>query len=146
LVVRRWVALVLAAASATDCGATGTESNSSDPHPPRTDDERFLAARYGSFVRALERNDADGICRPLAPRLAESYKCGASSELRIPRELRGIEVPLTEVFAAADPSVPEVIQISARSRRRDGGSLILFFGRRGSNEWRVTKTIIGSYG
>jgi hypothetical protein len=66
--------------------------------------------------------------------------------LRIPRELRGIEVPLTEVFAVADPSVPEVIQISARSRRRDGESLMLFFRRHGSNEWRVTKTIIGSYG
>jgi hypothetical protein len=71
----------------------------SDRHPPRTDDERFLAARYGAFVRALERNDADGICRPLAPRLAESYKCGARSGLRIPPELRGIEVPLTEVFS-----------------------------------------------
>jgi hypothetical protein len=146
LLVRQWFVLVLAAGSAAGCGAAGPETNGSDPHPPRTDDERLLAARYRSFVRALERNDAHGICRPLAPRLAESYKCGASSEPRIPRALRGIEVPLTEVFAAADPSVPEVIQISSRSRRRDGGSLILFFRRRGSNEWRVTKTIIGSYG
>jgi hypothetical protein len=145
VVLRRSFLVVLAAASATGCGATGAES-SSDPHPPRTDDERFLAARYRAFVRALERNDANGICRPLAPRLAESYRCGARSGVRIPRELRGIEVPLTEIFAAADPSVPDVIQMSARSRRRDGGSLILFFQQRGSNEWRVTKTIIGSYG
>jgi hypothetical protein len=65
---------------------------------------------------------------------------------RIPRELRGIEVALTEVFAPADPSVPQVIQISSRSRRRDGASVILFFRRHRSNEWRVTKTIIGSYG
>jgi hypothetical protein len=144
LVVRRSFLLVLAAASAAGCGATGADS--SDPHPPRTDDERLLAARYGAFVRALERDDAAGICRPLGPRLVESYRCGARSGVRIPRELRGIEVPLTEVFAVADPSVPEVIQISARSRRRDGGSLILFFRRYGSGDWRVTKTIIGSYG
>jgi hypothetical protein len=142
--VRRWLLLVFAAASATGCGATGAES--SDPHPPRTDDERLLAARYRAFVRALDRNDAKGICRPLAARVAESYRCGARSGPRIPRELRGIEVPLTEVFAAADPSVPQVIQISSRSRRRDGASVILFFRRHRSNEWRVTKTIIGSYG
>jgi hypothetical protein len=146
MVLRRWIAVSLAAASATSCGASGTGSDSAGPHPPRSEDERFVAARYGEWVRALERKNAEGICRYLEPRLTESFGCGAGSHLRIPRELRGIEVPMVEVFAARDPSVPEEIQISSRTTSKDGWSLILFFRRHGSNEWRIKQTMIGGYG
>jgi len=146
VIARRWFLLALVAASATGCGAAGAEPTSSDPHEPRSDDERFLAARYREFVRALERHDSDGVCRYLDRRLAESYGCGAGSRLSIPRELQRIEVPMTDVFAAADPAVPDEIQISARSRRSDGGRLILFFRRSRADEWRINQTMIGWYG
>ena len=146
MILRRWIVLTLAAAPALSCGASGTQADSSDPHPPRSEDERFVAARYGGFVRALERKNADGICRYLEPRLMASYGCGARSHLRIPRELRRIEVRMADVFAARDPSVPEEIQISSRTTRKDGLSLILFFRQRGSDEWRISRAIIGGYG
>jgi hypothetical protein len=144
MVLRRLIVLALAGAAAAGCGASGTEVDPADPHPPRSDDERLLAMRYGEFVRALERKDADRICRFLEPRLVESYGCG--SGLRIPRRLRRIEVPMAKVFAAADPSVPDVIQISSRTTRADGMSLIVFFRRRDAEEWRVSRTMIGGYG
>ena len=54
-------------------------------------------------------------------------------------------MPLTEVFAVRDPGVPLEIQISARSRRADGGRLILFF-RRSGDDWRIKETMVGFYG
>jgi hypothetical protein len=146
MVLRRWIIVALAAVSATGCGESGPESTAADPHPPRSEDERFVAARYGEFVRALERKNAEGICRYLEPRLAESYGCGEGPRLRIPHELRRIEVPMTGVFAVRDPSVPDEIQISSPTTRKDGLSLIVFFRRNDSNEWRIKQTMVGGYG
>jgi hypothetical protein len=53
---------------------------------------------------------------------------------------------MADVFAVRDPSVPDEIQISSRTTRKDGFSLILFFRRLGSNEWRIRRTMIGGYG
>jgi len=146
MILRGWIVLTLVAASATSCGASGTQSDGSDPHPPRSEDERFVAARYGEFVRAVERKDAEGICRYLEPRLAESYRCDGRSHLRIPRAFRRINVPMADVAAVRDPSVPDEIQISSRSTRKDRLRLILFFRQRGSQEWRIRRAILGAYG
>jgi hypothetical protein len=140
---RRWLPLLLAVAAVSACGATGAEPDDG-PHVPRSEDERLLEARYREFVRALERKDTDGICEQLDDRLAESYGCAA--RFRLPRELRRLEVRLTDVFAAVDPSVPDEIQISSQTTRKDGYSLILFFRRGGDDRWRVNRAMIGGYG
>ena len=148
MTMRRLLLPILAAALASACGTTEADPGRADsgPHPPKSEDERFLATRYGEFVHALERGDKEGICRHLHARLAKSFRCAGRSRVRLPPALRGIQVPLEEVFAASDPSVPDVIQISARSRRTDGGRLILFFRRTGSEQWRIEETMIGAYG
>jgi hypothetical protein len=149
MVHSRWIAVALALGAMSGCGEGGDGGggrDSADPHHPRTDDERLLAARYAGFVHGLERKDRDGICPQLEPEPARAYGCSAGSPLRIPRELRGLDVPISEVFAVRDPSVPDVIQISSVIRR-DGTSLIVFFRRlRGTDEWRVNKVIVGGYG
>jgi hypothetical protein len=60
--------------------------------------------------------------------------------------LRRIEVPIRELFANVDPTIPGVIQISSQSTRRDGLSLILFYRRQATDEWRVRKVMIDGYG
>jgi hypothetical protein len=39
-----------------------------------------------------------------------------------------------------------VIQISSQTTRQDGYSLILFYRRQATDEWRVRKIMIGGYG
>lgn len=97
-------------------------------------------------MRALDRIDANAICRQLEPPLAQSYRCASGQPLRLPRELRLIEVPMKELFANVDPTVPSVIQISSRTTRQDGHSLILFYRRQAAGEWRVHKIGVGGYG
>jgi hypothetical protein len=118
----------------------------SGPHPPGNGNERAAADEYRDFVRALERKDADVICRQLEPALARSYRCAPGRPLRLPRALRRIEVPMRELFANVDPAIPSVIQISSQTTRQDGYSLILFYRRQATEEWRVRKVMIGGYG
>jgi hypothetical protein len=145
LLVRRCIALTFLAAFVSGCDAGPGRHHTSGPHPPDNDNERAAAAEYRDFVRALERKDANVICRQLEPPLARSYRCAPGTSLRLPRALRRIEVPMNELFANVDPTIPNVIQISSQTTRRDGYSLILFYRRQATDEWRVHKVIIGGY-
>jgi hypothetical protein len=141
-----WIAIALTLVAASGCGDPGAGAHDDDPHPPGTDDERLLAARYAGFVHALEQKSRAGVCRDLEPALSRSFGCADGSRLHIPRELRGLDIPMSEVFAVKDPSVPEVIQISSEIRG-DGRSLIVFFRRpRGADAWRVKDVMVGGYG
>lgn len=144
MIVRAWIPLALAFAAASGCNA-GEDPPSGDPHPPESDDERALAMRYSEFVQALEDRDTDAVCRQLEQQLAESYGCG-TERVRIPRELRELEVPLDEIFAARDPSVGNEIQISSRTRRSDHARLILYYRQGDDREWRIKETMLGFYG
>ena len=53
---------------------------------------------------------------------------------------------MRELFANVDPMVPSVIQISSQTTRQDGYSLIRFYRRQPTDEWRVRKVMIGGYG
>ena len=134
------LAALLIAASTAPCAPR----DPTDPHPPSTADERMLADRYRAFARALDQGDAQGVCRALSSALARSYRCGSRGGLRVPTRLRGVTVT-DEIFAASDPLVPGVIQLSA-PRRRGGGSLIVFFRRHGTRDWRIDQASIGGYG
>jgi hypothetical protein len=127
-------------------GCDAARDPTSGPHPPGNGNERAAAAEYRNFVRALERKDANVICRQLEPPLARSYRCAPGRPLRVPRALRRIEVPMRQLFANVDPTVPNVIQISSQTTRQDGYSLILFYRRHATDEWRVRKIMIGGYG
>ena len=127
------------------CGDRVSDSHEDDPHPLRTADERSLAERYSEFVRALRRMDEATICRQLERSLARSYGCGGP-RLILPRELRGLQVPLRDIVAADDELVPDVIQISTRTLRRDGGRLIVLFRKTRSGDWRIEQTMVGWYG
>jgi hypothetical protein len=144
LLVRRCTALTFVAVFVSGCDAASDPT--SGPHPPANGDERAAAAEYRDFMRALERKDASVICRQLEPPLARSYGCAPGRPLRVPRALRRIDVPLRELFASLDPTVPSVIQISSQSTRQDGYSLILFYRRDANDKWRVHKVMIGGYG
>jgi hypothetical protein len=127
-------------------GCDAARDPANGPHPPGNGNERAAAAEYRSFVRALERKDADAICRQLEPQLTRAYRCGPGRPIRLPRALRRIDVPMRELFANVDPMVPSVIQISSQTTRQDGYSLILFYRRQATDEWRVRKVMIGGYG
>jgi hypothetical protein len=142
--VRKCILLALVLVAASGCNA-GENPPSADPHPPESDEERMLAERYGEFVRALERRDADGVCGQLERELAESYSCGGGW-VQIPPDLRGLELPLDEVFAVRDPSVGNEIQISSRTRRSDSASLIVSYRQGDDREWRIRETTLGGYG
>jgi hypothetical protein len=144
LLVRRCTALTLLAVLVSGCDAASDPA--SGPHPPANGDERAAAAEYRDFVRALERKDARVVCRQLAPPLARSYACAPGRALRLPRALRRIEVPMRELFANVDPTIPSVIQISSQTTRHDGYSLILFYRRDTKDKWRVRRVMIGGYG
>jgi hypothetical protein len=137
---------VLTVLAACVAGCDAASHPDSGPHPPANDNERAAAAEYREFVRALERRDAEAICRQLEPPLARSYRCAPGRPPRLPRALRRIEVPMKELFANVDPTIPSVIQISSRTTRRDGYSLILFYGRQATDTWLVHKVLIGGYG
>jgi hypothetical protein len=140
--VRTWIVLPLVLVAASGCNA-GENPPSADPHPPDSDEERVLAERYREFVGALERRDADGVCGQLERELAESYGCGGG-RVRIPREVRELEVTLEEVFAARDPSVGNQIEILARSRRSDSEQLIVYYRQGDDREWRIREAMVGA--
>jgi hypothetical protein len=142
--VRTWIVLALVLGAASGCNA-GENPSSGDPHPPESDEERMLAERYREFVGALERRDADAVCGQLERELAATYRC-RDGWVQIPRELRGLDVPMDEVFAARDPAVGNEIQISSRTRRGDGARLILFYRQGDDREWRIREAMLGSYG
>jgi hypothetical protein len=100
LLVRRCIALTFVAALVSGCDAA--RDPTSGPHPPGNGNERAAAAEYRDFMRALERKDANVICRQLEPPLARSYRCAPGRPLRVPRALRRIEVPMRELFANVD--------------------------------------------
>jgi hypothetical protein len=142
--VRTWIVLPLVLVAAGGCNA-GENPPSADPHPPDSDEERMLAERYGEFVRALERRDADAVCGQLERELAESYSCGGGW-VQLPPDLRGLKVPLDEIFAVRDPSVGNEIQISSRTRNSDGARLILYYRQGDDRKWRIRETMLGFYG
>lgn len=119
-----WLALLAGCGGATA---------SADPHPPRTDDERFLAERFDDFVSALRRGET------------------TFGSFQIPREVRAAGELSDEVFAVADPYYSgNEIQISAEVvsksiAERRGPRLIVFFRREGDG-WRVRDAILGAYG
>lgn len=141
---RRAVLVVLVVASLAGCDENEPARDPGAPHPPASAEERALADRYREFAAALERGDADGICRQLAPSLARSYRCGEPGAPQLPKQLRQVEVSREEIYAAIDPVVSDEIQISAPTRGE--GSLIVFFAEAGNREWRIEQVMIGSYG
>lgn len=127
----RLAAVALFALLAGCGGVDGTST--ADPHPPRTDDERFLVKRFDGFVSTLRRGDT------------------TFGSFRIPRKIRATGELSDEVFAVSDPYYNgNEIQISAEVLSTEiagqrGSRLIVFF-RRSGDGWRVRDAIFGAYG
>ena len=136
--------MLLLAATAAACGGDEPVRKITDPHTPRTGDERFLSGRYRELAVALERGRAAEVCPWLEPALADAYRCDAGT-FRLPRELRRVDVSLDEIFAVQDPLVPDVIQISSELRAGGNGRLIVFF-REDRDGWQVSDVMVGGYG